>query len=152
MHAHVFCSFLMKKYLHLATSSTAAHRCWHSHWDNYNIIFMASERSNVGALCEGRLQMRKLHRRLLVNTKQRLVTLKSTEEIFTTNAFNQHDPKQKSIVAVISMTQMVPTFQTSMDYHCSPHPTQSLLCSIYLLAIIIAIFQLVPFLEKQLYK
>jgi len=32
-----------------------------------------------------------------------------------------------------------------------PPPTQSLLCSIHLLAIIIALFSLVPFLEKHWY-
>lgn len=44
-------------------------------------------------------KMWKLHRGLLVNMKS-LATLKSMLEIVTIKAFNQHDPEQKSIVAI----------------------------------------------------
>lgn len=113
------------------------------HRDNYNIIFTTGECSNVEALRERRLQMWELHKGLLVNTKQSLARLKNIREIFTINAFNQYDPSKRALLQLNIFKEANGSYFSYFNgFDCSPQSTQSLLSSIYLLAIIIALFHL----------
>lgn len=73
-------------------SAQQAITCWHSHQDSYSISFMTGESDAWGKTLNVEAAWR-----ALVITKQSLATPKN---IFTSNAFNQHDPEQKSIASV----------------------------------------------------
>lgn len=147
---HAFCSFLTKKYLHLGASSAAGHHPLAQSSGQLQYYLCDQWMLKCGSAAWRKTSKVEAAQRAV--GQQSLAILKNMLEIFTINAFNQHDPEQKSIVPVKYFFKDA----NGSYFSCfsglpllpSPHPNstmQHIFTSSYLVL-------LAPFLEKQLYN